>query len=191
MRTCLCSRRTGAAVIEIRIPSLLSSNHIMCLYNRFFSLLFFVGLLALLSGCGPKGPAINYVEGVVTLDGEPVDGANVSFAPKQMGAPGGIDGTLLAGGRTDTNGKYTLSTTIGSAIGGGTTIGEYDVTIVKKRLTNTFTGPGQMVGRPNYAYDVPRAFENAETSKITVEVVKGKNTINFALSSDGTFDITK
>ena len=144
----------------------------------------------LLAGCGPKGPDVNLVEGVVTLDGTPVEGANVNFAPKQEPAPGDISGPLLAGGATDANGKYTLSVIRGGAIGGGTTAGEYNVSIVKKRVTNAPTAPNQpMVGPPKFEYDIPQVFERA--SKITAEVVKGKNTINFVLKSDGTFEVTK
>jgi len=155
-------------------------------YNRFFVLVPFVCLLALLFGCGQKGPKVHFVTGIVTLDGQPVEGASVNFAPKQATDPSDIKGPLLAGGTTDANGKYTLSTTRGSAVGGGTTEGEYHVTIVKKKLTNPPTAPGAMVGRPQYEYGVPQVFER--DSKMTAEVVKGKNTINFALKTDGTFE---
>ncbi len=45
-----------------------------------------------LAGCGQKGPKVQYVEGVVTLDGNPVEGATVGFSPvekdKGMAASG-------------------------------------------------------------------------------------------------------
>ena len=159
-------------------------------YCRFFVLMLFVFVLAFLPGCGPKGPKVQYVEGVVTLDGKPVEGASVNFSPKQQSSdPNDIKGPLLAGGKTDANGKYTISTTRGSAVGGGTTEGEYIVSIVKKTLANAPTAPGAMVGRPQYEYGVPQVFER--DSKISVEVVKGKNKFDFALKSDGTFEVTQ
>lgn len=60
-------------------------------------------------GCG-GGPAA--VSGVVTLDGKPVEGASVSFAPS--GADGGIGGSY---GKTDAQGRYELRTVIGDRSG--------------------------------------------------------------------------
>ena len=161
-------------------------------YTRFFALLPLVFILALPCGCPSKGPTVNRVEGIVTLDGTPVEGANVSFAPK-AGSGEDLSGPLLAGGKTDAAGKYTLTTNRGSTVGAGTTAGEYNVSIVKKTMTNPLTAPlapGQRFV-PQYEYGVPKAFEEAAKSGISVEVVKGKNVINFALKSDGTFEITK
>ena len=163
-------------------------------YYRFFSLLPFVFLLLFLPGCGPKGPKVHRVEGIVTLDGKPIEGANVSFVPKQaVTNPDDLSGPLLAGGATNADGKYTLSTTRGSAIGGGTTIGEYQVSIVKKSISNPLSGPLAPGQRyiPQYEYEVPRVFEDSTKSNISVEVVKGKNVFNFALKSDGTCEVTK
>ncbi|MCL2348301.1 MAG: DUF4198 domain-containing protein [Planctomycetaceae bacterium] len=162
-------------------------------YHRFIVLIPFVFVLAFQCGCTPKGPKVYRVEGIVTLDGKPVAGANVSFAPKQAGAPDDLSGPLLAGGSTDADGKYTLSTTRGSAVGGGTTAGEYQVAIVKKKMANALTAPlapGQRFV-PQYEYEVPKAFEDSKKSNISVEVVKGKNVFNFALKSDGTCEVTK
>jgi hypothetical protein len=126
-------------------------------YNRFFSLLTFVCLLTLLSGCGPGGPPVQYVEGIVTLDGVPVEGANVNFGPKQASEES--NAALVAGGITDAQGKYTISAVSGGKIGGGTTVGEYVVSVVKKTMT-TPVGPSGPIGRPEYRYDVPMAFES-------------------------------
>ena len=162
-------------------------------YNRYILLASLLFVLAFLPGCGKRGPKVYHVEGIVTVDGEPVEGANVSFVPKQASGADDLSGPLLAGGATDANGKYTLSTSRGSAIGGGTTAGDYKVTIVKKKMTNAPTAPlaaGQRLV-PQYEYGVPRAFEDSNNAKISVEVVKGKNTFNFALKSDGTFEVTQ
>jgi hypothetical protein len=87
-----------------------------------------------LVGCGGGGPplpsGIVPVTGTVTLDGEPVSGATVTFVPVQMSGGGGA-GLGAASGLTDSVGKYTLSGYEGRA--NGTTPGSYRVKI--SRLT--------------------------------------------------------
>lgn len=61
-------------------------------------------------GCG-SGPAP--VSGVVTLDGQPVEGVSVSFTP----AAGDGDGIGGSYGKTDAQGKYALKTVIGDRAG--------------------------------------------------------------------------
>ena len=158
-------------------------------YYRFCILFLLVVPFVFLSGCS-RGPKVNYVEGIVTLDGTPVEGVDVAFVPVQIPAPNDLTGSLLATGYTDSNGKYQLSTTRGSAVDGGTTVGEYKVTFVKKFIT---FGAGGPTGNspPQMRYDVPAVFENSDNSKILVEVVRGKNIFNFALKSDGTCEMTK
>ena len=159
-------------------------------HYRFCVLLLFVFSLVFFSACGRKGPKVNYVEGILTLDGTPVAGVDVAFIPTKTSEANDLSGTLLASGRTDSGGKYKLSTTRGSAVDAGTTVGEYKVTFVKKEL---IFGPGGPSGNrpPQFRYDVPHVFEEEDQSKIIVEVVKGKNVFNFALKSDGTCEVTK
>ena len=161
--------------------------------HRIIASLWIVFVPASFWGCSHKGPVVHHVTGIVTLDGQPVADANVSFVPKQASSPDDLNASLLAGGATDVAGKYTLSTARGSAVGGGTTAGEYKVTIVKKKMANALNGPlapGQRFV-PQYEYEVPRAFEDSSKSNIFVEVVKGKNIFNFALKSDGTCEVTQ
>ncbi len=73
-------------------------------------------LLCLLSGCG-SGPALYQVSGIVTVDGEPVEGLMVAFAPVTEGMSGA--------GRTDAMGKYTITCSQGR----GLPAGEYNVAI--------------------------------------------------------------
>jgi hypothetical protein len=58
-------------------------------------------------GCGPKEREIAPVSGTVTLDGQPLAGANVAFIPQ---ATSGTVGHVTSRGRTDAQGKYTLKT---------------------------------------------------------------------------------
>ena len=160
-------------------------------HYRFFATLLIVFSLLFLEGCGPRGPVVHFVEGTVTLDGQPVEEALVSFVP--LVESDDLSGPLLAIGYTDADGKYTLTTTRGSTVDGGTSLGEYKVTIVKKDMLNLPTGPippGQRFV-PNWHYHVPQAFEDSSKSSIDVEVVRGRNVFNFALKSDGTCEITK
>jgi hypothetical protein len=159
------------------------------LHYRFCALLLFVFSLTFLTGCGQKGPKVNYVEGIVTLDGNSVQGVDVNFVPRQTSDSNDLTGALLSSGRTDASGKYKLSTTRGSAVDAGTTTGEYKVSFVKKKQVFGQGGPGS--GPPRWEYGVPQVFEEADKSTTFVEVVKGKNTFNFALKSDGTFEVMK
>ena len=86
------------------------------------SLACFLGFTAI--GCG-GGIKTNYVEGIVTLDGEPLSGASVTFIPVAE------DG-LTAGGFSDDWGVYRLSSVNGSG-GRGALAGEYVVTVAKTK----------------------------------------------------------
>src|SRR5262245_58354700 len=81
-----------------------------------------------LAGCTKsKGPTTVEVTGAVTLDGNPVEGANVLFAP-----PAGSDDRRLASqATTDSGGKYHLQTHIGAGkYKSGIVPGKYEVTVV-------------------------------------------------------------
>ena len=164
-------------------------NHIMSHYYRFCALLFFAFSLTFLSGCGQKGPKVNYVEGIVTVDGTPIEGADVSFIPTQAVAENDLTGPLWASGRTDASGKYNLSTTRGSVPNAGTTAGEYKVTVSKMIVHYPPGGPS--AGAPRFEYVVPHVFDEEDNAKISVTVTRGKNIFNFALKSDGSCEVTK
>ena len=151
-----------------------------------------------LAGCGNRGPAVQFVEGTVSVDGTPLEDTLVVFCPKDiLGDPNNVKRPLMAGGTTDKKGYYRLSSLQGGAIGGGTTIGEYDVTIVKKTNTRPAwvpSGPGDRppsaeAVRPIFQYDTPEIFERQETTPITVKVERGKNRFDFDLKSDDSFTV--
>lgn len=81
-------------------------------------------------GCG-KGTLIK-VQGVVTLDGEPLAGATVSFMPVGEGRP--------ASGRTDADGRFRLTT---SRTDDGALPGEYKVVVVVEEANEKFVGREQ------------------------------------------------
>ncbi|QEL13667.1 DUF4198 domain-containing protein [Limnoglobus roseus] len=76
-------------------------------------------LLAAAAGCG--GSAAN-VSGVVTLDGKPLEGAAVTFAPQ-----GDKDSVGSSYGKTDAQGRYTLKTVVGDKPGAA--VGKHKVSI--------------------------------------------------------------
>lgn len=165
-------------------------NHIVC---RTVLVCLFAILLGVSSGCGKKGPPTQYIEGVVTLDGKPVEKALVGFIPTQsadMSNPNNLNVPLIATGNSDADGKFRISAVQGGKIGRGTTVGEYRVMIVKKEMTNIPVGQkGKptpvMKGPPKFRYVVPKVFEDPNKSGIVVTVKKGTNKFDFALKSDG------
>ena len=137
--------------------------------------------LAALVGCPEtSGVPVEYVEGVVTLDGKPIEGVNVGFSPTKAGS-----GTPAVG-TTDANGVFTLTATAGGKPGGGAGIGEYNVTFSKVKTSGQAsqvtksTDPDYGKGGTNreptkMEYIVPQKYEDATTSGFTVSVVDGTN----------------
>jgi hypothetical protein len=139
-------------------------------------------LPALLLGCDGSGPDVQYVEGVVLVDGQPVEGVTVSFSPvnSETGLP--------AVGTTDATGKFTLTALQGGSPGGGTTAGDYKVGFTKSDVTSISAEEAQqMQDDPNYGKStglsappkvmsaIPNKYTNPDTSGITVTVKKGEN----------------
>ncbi|WP_437190920.1 carboxypeptidase-like regulatory domain-containing protein [Planctomicrobium sp. SH527] len=93
---------------------------------RGLALVCFVSV-SLLAGCGGGGskdkwekqrPSVYPVTGVVTLNGEKLEGAVVTFRPK--------NGTDAATGKTDSDGRFRLTTFDSND---GATAGEFTVTV--------------------------------------------------------------
>ena len=153
-------------------------------------------LLVAVGGCRPSGPAVEMVEGMVTLDGTPIDGVTVTFTP--AGSPGG----LMAFGMTHADGRFTLNATRGGRAGGGTAVGEYAVTLSKTKggyeIVEGPTAPetpapdietakaeyekwareqAQKKPRtlPPVEYLIPKAYGDVKTSGVKATVKKGRN----------------
>ena len=139
------------------------------------------------AGCGggPKGIPTNYVEGIVTLDGSPVEGALVTFIPAAA------DGKT-ATGYADNTGKYTL-TSDGGVPQKGALEGEYKVTVVKKSVDKTEPRPkpsGRETSPPpakknTQTYITPKVYSDVKQTPLTATVKKGKNDIPLTLTSTG------
>lgn len=132
----------------------------------------FLTVCLILPGCR-RGPPVVYVEGVVTMDGEPIEGANVGFSPA------GKPGAMPAAGFTDAKGKFVLSTHT-AKFGGGATVGDY-VVIVSK----TIIPPGEEdKDSPKVVLVTPPIYQVKETSPLRAAVKNGKNRFEFELKSD-------
>lgn len=63
-----------------------------------------VALVAVIPACSKSPPPIVLVSGIVTINGQPVPGAEVTFIPLIKG----FDGNYMATAITDENGRYDL-----------------------------------------------------------------------------------
>ena len=140
-------------------------------------------------GAAQKGPKVEYVEGVVTLDGTPVPGAHVSFEPENPES-----GLEPASGYSDEKGLYKLTSNSG-AIDKGAMAGKYKVAIRKVDVTNyvnedgTFMAnaprdpaTGEQMGSTQKQI-LPEATSRIRTTTLEATVVEGKNTIPFDLKN--------
>jgi len=131
------------------------------------------------AGCGPRGPDVQLVEGFVTLDGSPCANAVVGFSPAAGGLP--------ASGRTRPDGSYRITAVRGGRDNGGTTVGEYLVTIDKMELLPPPPNPLNQQLEPEFRYIVPRAYGDQATSGLKATVRRGLNSgpeFRFDLRSD-------
>ncbi|RMF88639.1 MAG: carboxypeptidase regulatory-like domain-containing protein [Planctomycetota bacterium] len=137
-------------------------------------------VLLLVIGCN-RGPNVGLVEGVVTLDGQPVPNAMVTFSP--------IDGGMSSTGTTDENGHYTLVFPGGK----GAVVGRHKVSV---RSMPKSEGGGAAVSSddPSY-YDAQQSPNTTKTvepipakyntnTTLEYEVKKGTNVINLELTSN-------
>ena len=132
------------------------------------------GLLALMLvvGCH-RGPAVVFVEGIVRLDGAPLEGASVAFTPVEA------SGGAAAAGFTDAQGRFVLSAR-GARLGAGTTVGEY-VVIVSKTMIPTAE---EAKDSPDVVLLTPEAYRIKESSPLRATVKKGRNRFEFDLLRD-------
>lgn len=153
-------------------------------------------VLAIVGGCRPAGPAVEYVEGRVLVDGEPVADATVGFSP--AGGAG-----LAAFGQTDASGTYRLTTVQGGKKLGGAAVGDYVVTVKKyrNRIAELPTPPDEEQDPKGYATFkaeldrltdlpseslVPATYVELGTSPLRASVAKGKN-----VGPGFTFELTR
>ena len=150
-----------------------------------------IGLTVL--GCGGSdGPRTYPVTGVATLDGEPVEGATVTFVPQS-------DGLSTAMGKTDASGRFSLVTPGGQS---GAEPGRYNVIIMKREGTGEFVQPeyetqeeamaaleerarsgGLMQQQVQVRDLLPLDYSRVATSGLEAEVTTGSNQFDFPMTS--------
>jgi hypothetical protein len=116
-------------------------------------------LLVISAGCGQEGPEIAPVHGRVTLDGQPLALADVSFQPEGAKRP--------SSGRTDSEGRYELMYKRGQP---GAIVGEHTVRISVSR---------ELVTNPPI---IAKEFDTE--SKLRREVKSGDNEFNFDVTTE-------
>lgn len=121
-----------------------------------------LGILCCIGCGGEKRPVLAPVSGVVTLDGEPLPDAAIEFHPEAGGRP--------SRAVTDSEGKYNLLYNVGVK---GAQVG------MNKVYISTQWPDGEPP--PGKKDPIPPKY-NAQTT-LQEEVVKGRNTIDFALES--------
>ncbi|MDR3199407.1 MAG: hypothetical protein LBU34_16180 [Planctomycetaceae bacterium] len=162
----------------------MTNYRISQIQKLFFVIVCFSFLILL--GCGSGSPfPVEAVEGTVTLDGQPVEDAVLTFVPVHS------DNGKAAYGRTDVTGTYKLTAFNGGKSGAGTMVGHYIVSILKEVPVREPTAKeladqeekGIEINIPMRSI-VPAQYNDAQTSGLTAEIVKGKNIVHFDLQSD-------
>jgi hypothetical protein len=145
------------------VTALLILNPALETFMHKFTLLLLLLSLVFCIGCGGD---LGKVSGNVTLDGEPVENALITFEPEAGGR--------MSYGLTDKSGNYTLVYTNEQD---GAEIGKHRVII-----------EGKVDGDPDQGIESRREYIPAEynsQSTLTAEVTGGKQTHDFALESGG------
>jgi hypothetical protein len=151
---------------------------------RFTIFIALVLSLTFFTGCSQPNPfGTVYVEGVVTLDGQPLAGADVMLHPR--------NGVHVAGGLTDARGRFTV-TTGGAPLGSGAQPGEYDVTFRKVRMEGADLSMEELAARfggrmPPAEWLIPQKYGEVRTSgldPITVTPNRRQNVFTFELTSE-------
>jgi len=146
--------------------------------NALLALLFLVTAVNIL-GCSDGKLRTEPVRGIVTLDGEPLEGATVSFTPKNP------DEGIASFGLTNAQGEYLLQTLAGR-VDAGTLPGEYTVTISKFKAVPTgrmlrCDNSGEMSPEMEGVIYFPRMtfYAEARTTPFSATVVRGRNHFDF------------
>ena len=136
--------------------------------NPRFLRLSLLALVICYFGCNPGSSDVGLVEGVVTLDGQPVDRATINFYPAS-GRP--------SYGFTDQKGHYTLAYTRKQK---GALIGEHRVTISTELEADYMDGASGQARKES----MPPKYFNKRKTELTASVEGGRNEIDFELRSE-------
>ena len=132
----------------------------LLLKNIFICILIFA--IASQTGCGPAGPQIAAVEGLVTLDGKPVPNIDVIFKPQTIPGRNSV-------GQTLEDGTYRLiynTETIGALVD-------------KHKIEVYYTEPSNNKA----GMSIPAKYQG-ENTELSFDVKSGNNVINLELKSE-------
>lgn len=138
----------------------------------------FVGLIALTIGCNSKKlPTIVKAEGIVTLDGTPVENATISFLSEKT--------DYHAIGNTNAQGKFTMRVARSEYNGKtGACPGDYKVEISKSVIGAQKEGESGGETEVSLRNDLPAKYASVGSSNLKVTVPeKGSDQLNFELTS--------
>ena len=156
-----------------------------------FYILLAVGLtLFAVTGCGEKKlDNLNVASGVVTLDGQPIEGASITLVPE-----GGGRG---AGAVSDAKGVFTFQTLQAND---GVQDGTYTVTVSKFRTENPYTDEearmlsesgkrhkdvfGNDRPEPKVINDLPEKYNNPKTSGLSITIKGATKDLKIELTSN-------
>ena len=168
----------------------------------YFVLVPLISLILVGCGGGSDRPSLALASGIVTLNGEPVEGASLTFIPVAGGRPGSAI--------TDAQGRYTIKTYQDAP---GAIIGEHKVAVIKISGPGAYViqgdapaeaaatdepGSGEDDGsdglseievldsaqtkEPELIYDVPQRYMNADESGLLITVPpEGSSELNLPL----------
>jgi len=174
-----------ADMLDTGSMTLLAFPHFFPLFimRLFFTLVLSVWVvLSVFTGCSSEGglSGLYQCEGTVTLNGSPVVGASVTFYPDNAGGE-----ARVAGGSTDAQGKFTVTTLKPSD---GLYPGTYKVTVIKYEEYGPEAPPtkgddGEMIPGGRAVKNVlPAKYEKQDKTELTANIEKKKNTVNFELT---------
>ena len=115
-------------------------------------------------GRGPKRPIVHSVKGRVMLDGQPLEGVGVSFSPVVKGQG------VTAFGKTRADGSFTITSTLGGALGAGAVAGDYALMLQKFLDVAPDAVPPQFAAAADdSSRQVQQWFSKQETTRIEDE----------------------
>ena len=146
--------------------------------TRFFFALAAVALPAAFSGCGSSTPILApAVEGVVTINNQPLANATVTFTPTAPGVAGQYVGTAV----TDDKGHYVLQT----AGKPGAVVGEHKVTVTEGPVPESMRGEenqGRAAGTNLKNRPIPAEYGSLAKTTLTVTVKADQKDYPLSLS---------
>ena len=142
-------------------------------YSRVLYSLVSCSILLTSIGCGNDGPELAEVTGVVTVDGQPVAGAVLTFVPTAGGSP--------SYGGTDNTGNYRLMFTDSKY---GAMLGEHEVEIATNKPSAAeiaeMKAAGQSVNENFVA--IPKQYR--KKGALTAKVERKRNKVDFTLKTN-------